>query len=44
MMASTNSHFSEVEKMMAVTMDDIQKHLAEKPFAQRCIIELGPGE
>jgi predicted Zn-dependent peptidase len=34
----------EVEKMMAVTMDDIQKHLAEKPFAQRCIIELGPGE
>ncbi|MBL4700366.1 MAG: insulinase family protein [Phycisphaeraceae bacterium] len=33
-----------LQKMMAVTLDDIQKHLATKPFTQRCVIELGPGE
>lgn len=32
----------EVEKMMAVSLDDIQKHLQNKPFSQRCVIELGP--
>lgn len=34
----------EVEKMMAVSLDDIHRHLDTKPFAQRCVIELGPGE
>ncbi|HAI12098.1 MAG TPA: hypothetical protein DCM28_10370 [Phycisphaerales bacterium] len=34
----------EVEKMMAVTLDDIHQHLATKPFEKRCVIELGPGK